>query len=109
MKSALFAALAVSVLMAFFAAQNSQHAQVTFLGWYFDAPLVIILIISFGAGVLATFLAAIPGSLSKTMKISRLNLVITENRSRIEALEMQLQESRRSENDAASDPGGGAL
>jgi uncharacterized integral membrane protein len=94
MKFALIAALAVSVLMAFFAAQNSQHAQVTFMGWYFDAPLVIILTISFGAGILATFLAMIPGALSKSIRISKLNSVIAENEAKIEAFKKQLQESK---------------
>ena len=97
MKLALFAALAVSVLMAFFAAQNSQHAEVTFMGWYFDAPLVIILIISFGTGALAAFLAMIPGSLSKSMKISKLNAIIAENTSQIEAIEKHRQKSKLQE------------
>ena len=36
MKFALILAIALSVIMAFFAVQNSQHAQVSFLGWSFD-------------------------------------------------------------------------
>ena len=99
MKLALVAALAVSVLMAFFAAQNAQHAQVTFMSWYFDAPLVIILIISFGAGVLAAFLAMIPGSMSKSLKISKLNAIIAEKNSTLEAFEKQLRESKLQEPD----------
>lgn len=94
MKFALIAAIAVSVLMVFFAAQNAQHAQVTFMGWYFDGPLVIILLLSFGAGVLAAFLTVIPGSVSKSYKISKLNSVIAENASKIEKLEKQLLESK---------------
>lgn len=46
MKFALIAAIVVSAVMAYFAVENSQQTQVTFLGWYFDAPLVIILLLS---------------------------------------------------------------
>jgi uncharacterized integral membrane protein len=94
MKFALIAAIAVSVLMVFFAAQNAQHAQVAFMGWYFDGPLVIILLLSFGAGVLAAFLTVIPGSLSKSSKISKLNSVNAENVSKIEAFEKQRNENK---------------
>lgn len=87
MKFALFASIAVSALMAYFAVQNSQPTQVTFLGWYFDGPLVIILLMSFGAGVLATFLAILPGSFRKSMVISKLNAQLTVNASKIAALE----------------------
>jgi uncharacterized integral membrane protein len=97
MKFALIAAIAVSVLMVFFAAQNAQLAQVTFMGWYFNGPLVIILLLSFGAGVLAAFLTIIPGSVSKSYKISKLNSVIAENTSKIGKLEKQLLESKAHE------------
>jgi uncharacterized integral membrane protein len=68
--------------MAFFAVQNSQHTVVTFLGWYFDGPLVIVLLLTFGVGVVTTFLAMFPGSLRKSMEISKL-------KSRLETLEKQ--------------------
>lgn len=94
MKFALIAAIAVSLLMVFFAAQNAQHAQVTFMGWYFEAPMVIILLLSSSAGVLAAFLTVIPGSVSKSYKISKFNSVVAENASKIEKLEKQLLESK---------------
>jgi len=87
MKIALIAAIALSVVMAFFAVQNSQHAQVTFLGWYFDGPLVIILLLSFGAGVVATFLAMLPGSLSKSIEIKKLKSSIAGLTSKVDMLE----------------------
>lgn len=46
MKFALIAAIALSVVMAFFAVQNSQQTQVTFQGWYFDAPLAFVLLLT---------------------------------------------------------------
>jgi uncharacterized integral membrane protein len=87
MKFALIAAIAVSLVMAFFAVQNSQHAQVTFLGWYFDGPLVIILLLTFGSGVVATFLAMLPGSLRKSIEIKKLKSSLKERASKIEVLE----------------------
>jgi uncharacterized integral membrane protein len=91
MKFALLAAIFVSALMAYFAVENSQQTQVTFLGWYFDAPLVIILLISFGAGALATFLATLPGSFRKSMEISKLKARLTVDAAKIEELEKEIQ------------------
>lgn len=87
MKFALIAAIALSVLMAFFAVQNSQPTQVTFMGWYFNESLVIILLLSFGAGVLATLLAMLPGSLRKSMEIARLKSQVLECSSKLHDLE----------------------
>jgi uncharacterized integral membrane protein len=91
MKIALAAAIILSLVMAFFAVQNSQHTVVTFLGWYFDGPLVIVLLLTFGAGVITTFLVMFPGLLRKSMEISKLN-------SRLDVLE----KSRKGED--AKDP-----
>ena len=91
MKFALIAAIIVSALMAYFAVENSQQTQVSFLGWYFDAPLVIILLLSFGAGVVATFLATLPGSFRKSMEISKLKARTTVDASKIAALEKELE------------------
>jgi uncharacterized integral membrane protein len=91
MKFALIAAIIVSAVMAYFAVENSQQTQVTFLGWYFDAPLVIILLLSFGAGVVATFLATLPGSFRKSMEISKLKARVTVDTAKIETLGKEKQ------------------
>ncbi|MBE0502896.1 MAG: LapA family protein [Desulfuromonadales bacterium] len=91
MKFALIAAIVVSALMAYFAVENSQQTQVTFLGWYFDAPLVIILLLSFGTGVIATFLAILPGSFRKSREISKLKAQLNVDAAKIEALEKEKQ------------------
>lgn len=91
MKFALIAAIVVSAVMAYFAVENSQQTQVTFLGWYFDAPLVIILLLSFGAGVIATFLAILPGSFRKSREISKLKAQVTVDASKIAAFEKEKQ------------------
>lgn len=93
MKFALIAAIVVSAVMAYFAVENSQQTQVTFLGWYFDAPLVIILLLSFAAGAIATFLATLPGSFRKSMEISKLKTQVTVDAAKIAALEKEQERS----------------
>jgi uncharacterized integral membrane protein len=91
MKFTLIAAIVVSAVMAYFAVENSQQTQVTFLGWYFDAPLVIILLLSFGSGVIATFLATLPGAMRKSREISKLKAQVTADAEKISALEKELE------------------
>jgi len=93
MKITLIAALILALVMAVFAVQNSQQALVTFFGWYFDGPLVIILLLTFGTGVIVTFLAMLPGSLRKSNEISKLKSRVAEATSALEALEKQKKTS----------------
>lgn len=72
MKLAFVASLVIAGLAAFFAVQNAQLAKVSFLGWYFEASLVMVLLITFGAGALATILILLPSSLKKSLEIKRL-------------------------------------
>ena len=76
MKLTFIAALLVAALAAFFAIQNSQVATVTFLGWYFEAPLVMVLLITFAAGALAAMLIMFPASMKKSLEIKRLKAQI---------------------------------
>lgn len=87
MKFAFIVAIAVSVIMAFFAVQNSQQAQVSFLGWYFDGPLIIVLLLSFTAGAVAAFLSVLPGGLRKSIEIKKLKANLLECTRKIETLE----------------------
>jgi len=89
MKFSLIASIALSLVMAFFAVQNSQQAQVTFMGRYFDGPLVIILLITFAVGVLSMFFAMLPGFLRKSFEISALKSRITVLSSQLKTLEKQ--------------------
>lgn len=93
MKFALITAIILSLVMAYFAVQNSQTAQVSFLGWYYDGPLVIILLITFGVGVISTFLAMFPGSFRKSREISKLKSQITEQSSLLAACEKKLSDN----------------
>jgi len=89
MKFALIVAVLLSLIMAFFAVQNSQHTQVTFMGWYYDAPLVIVLLLAFGVGALTAFLAMLPGSLRKSLEISKLKKVSTDTLLKLASIEKQ--------------------
>lgn len=86
MKLALAAAIIVAALMTLFAVQNSQHTQVTFLGWYFDGPLVIVLLISYGAGALSAFLSMIPGNIKKSLEISKLKSALADSSAKTESM-----------------------
>jgi uncharacterized integral membrane protein len=72
MKLALVASIVVATITAIFAGQNAQQTQVTFFGWYFEAPLVTVLLITFTAGAVAAFLATLPTSLRRGLEIRRL-------------------------------------
>lgn len=72
MRSGLIIALLLAIMTALFAVQNSQSTQISFLQWHFNGPLVVVLLITFLSGVITALLVTIPGSISKTMEISRL-------------------------------------
>jgi len=90
MKFSLIAATVLSLLMAFFATQNSQATKVTFLKWYFDGPLVVVLLLTFAVGALAALLATLPGAVSKKLEVSRLKARLSESGRKIEQLEKQV-------------------
>ncbi len=53
-------ALVIVVLTAFFSLQNAQTVRVAFFAWEREASLVLVLLVTFAAGVLAGWLATIP-------------------------------------------------
>ena len=57
--SLLIAALIALVTM-IFSIQNAQKVQVVFLAWFFEGPLVVVLLITFIAGALVAWLTSIP-------------------------------------------------
>jgi uncharacterized integral membrane protein len=81
MKFALFFAILFSALVITFSLQNSQLVQVQFLHWYFEGALVFVLLLTFAIGLLAMFLAALPGLFRK--------------RSEVKILQKELEKSNR--------------
>jgi len=60
MPIAMFIALALTVAVATFSVQNAQQVQVSFIKWYFEASLVVILLLTFAAGLTAGYLTSVP-------------------------------------------------
>src|SRR5512137_1614670 len=87
MRLSLIAALVLSSLVAVFAVQNSQPTHVTFMGWYSDGPLVIVLLLTYAAGTLSAILATLPVSLLKSVEISKLKARLADGARKIESLE----------------------
>lgn len=102
MKFALIAAIILASLMTLFAVQNSQHTQVTFLSWYFDGPLVIVLLISYATGALSAFLSMIPGSVRKSLEITRLKSALLQN----SAVEPEISSTDTNTDARSMKPGG---
>jgi uncharacterized integral membrane protein len=100
MKLSLIAAIILALIMAFFAVQNSQQAQVSFLGWYYDGPLIIVLLLSFTAGAVAAFLAVLPGGLRKSMEIKKLKAGLLESSRKIENLEKTSESLAKKQDEA---------
>jgi putative membrane protein len=61
----LIIAIALAVLTAVFAIQNSDVIEVSFLGWEWEASLALILILTLGVGILVGYLAGLPGRVKK--------------------------------------------
>jgi uncharacterized integral membrane protein len=72
MRASFALALAIVVLAAFFALQNSQPARIAFFGWGYEGPLVMVLLVTFAAGILAGWLAAIPSTWKKSRELAGL-------------------------------------
>jgi uncharacterized integral membrane protein len=72
MRFAFAFALIIIVVAALFALQNSQVIQVGFFLWRFEGPLVMVLLVTFAAGILAGWLAAIPSGWKKSRQLAEL-------------------------------------
>lgn len=70
MRATLIIALIVASLAVVFSIQNSQPVMVNFLKWYFEASLVVVLLITFIAGVITAFLVSIPWRIRKMREVS---------------------------------------
>jgi putative membrane protein len=69
MNISLVFSLLVALVAVVFAVQNAQPVRVTVFSWYFESSLVVLLLLSFAAGVLAALLASIPGRVRKNSEL----------------------------------------
>lgn len=69
MKGYLPLSILIALVMAFFSVQNAQTVRVSFLSWFFESPLAVLLLLSFAAGAVTAFLASLPGRLRLNREI----------------------------------------
>ena len=72
MRAVLVVLVIVLALVAAFAVQNPGVVAVRFLHFSADMSLLVIIVLSFGAGVLAGWLAGVPASFRRARRIREL-------------------------------------
>ncbi|WP_298431656.1 lipopolysaccharide assembly LapA domain-containing protein [Geobacter sp.] len=60
MTPAVLIAALIALVSMVFSLQNAQKVQVTFLAWFFEGPLVVVLLVTFLAGASAAWLFTLP-------------------------------------------------
>jgi uncharacterized integral membrane protein len=80
-------AIILTGLVALFSVQNSQPVKVTFLQWYFEGSLVIVLLLTFVAGLVTACLFSIPAHFRKARELA-------ECRHRVKELEGKTAERK---------------
>lgn len=70
MRIVIFVSLCVAALTVLFALQNSQPVVVNFVNWSFEASLVIVLLLTFVAGLLSAFIVSIPWRVKMMRELS---------------------------------------
>jgi uncharacterized integral membrane protein len=80
-------AIILTGLVALFSVQNSQPVKVTFLQWYFEGSLVIVLLLTFVAGLVTAYFFSLPARFRKARELA-------DCRSRIRALEGKVSEGK---------------
>jgi putative membrane protein len=63
-------ALALTVLVALFSIQNAQPVQVNFFHYYFQASLVIVLMLAFAIGLVTATLLSVPARIRKSRELA---------------------------------------
>lgn len=70
MRIVIFVSLCVAALAVLFALQNSQPVVVNFINWSFEASLVIVILLTFVAGLLSAFIISIPWRVKMMRELS---------------------------------------
>ncbi len=70
MRIVIIVSLCVAALAILFALQNSQPVVVNFINWSFEASLVIVLLLTFVAGLLSAFIVSIPWRVKMMRELS---------------------------------------
>ncbi len=72
MRTGVVLSIIVAVLAVVFAAENARPVEVSFLKWSFTGSLALVMILTFIAGMLAAFLASLPGLIRTRLELSKL-------------------------------------
>lgn len=70
MRVVIIVSLCVAALAVLFALQNAQPVVVNFINWSFEASLVIVLLLTFVAGLLSAFVVSIPWRVKMMRELS---------------------------------------
>lgn len=70
MNFALVVSIILAALAVTFSIQNAQPVQVNFLSWYFNGPLVVVLLLTFATGLVASLLASIPSRFRRSRELA---------------------------------------
>ncbi len=70
MRIVIIVSLCVAALAVLFALQNSQPVVVNFFNWSFEASLVIVLLLTFVAGLVSAFIVSIPWRVKMMRELS---------------------------------------
>ena len=65
MPATLIAMTFLSILVAVFAIQNAGVVEISFLGWTWQASLALVVLATFGVGILIGYLASLPSTFRK--------------------------------------------
>jgi len=83
----LIIALFIAISAVIFALQNSVAVTVSFLIWKFESSLALVLLISLGLGILASFFLSFPTMIKRNWSISNYKKRIQELEEKIQEME----------------------
>ncbi len=78
MQFLLVAALLIAVTAVVFALQNTAVVTIYFLGWIVQGSLALVLLITFGFGLITNALASLPSRIKKNKTIAQQKRLIQE-------------------------------
>lgn len=87
----LVVALIIAVLVVSFALQNAVAVTINFLIWKFESSLALVLLVSFGMGILTSLLVSFPSLVRRSWKISNQNTKIQKLENDIQELQKRFQ------------------
>jgi uncharacterized integral membrane protein len=79
MKFSFIISLALAVLVVLFSLQNATPVRVTFFHWSYEASLVIILLLTFVAGVVSAYIISLPGYIKMRRELSECKKAVKES------------------------------